>query len=185
MYSAQEVSDILKNKNKEISKRTVNYYAFEKKMFEVGGGRNCFTDEDINKIENILLLREKTSYTLEQIKTIINTKSDDEIKRMFKKKEVVKTIIIDPEGEYRSMAEKIGGKYINNVSDVVNPLEINEENSIFNFEGVIDRIFNEIEPFINSSYEMSNDLYLDLNSTANLSDNTRNIIKKYKKGDKK
>lgn len=184
MYSAQEVSDLLKSKNKEISKRTVNYYAFEKKMFEVGGGRNCFTDDDIKKIENILLLKEKTSYTLEQIKTIINTKSDDEIKGIFKKKEVIKTIIIDPEGEYSSMLKQIGGKYIKNVSEVINPLKTNEENSILNVEGIVDRIFKEVEPYIDSSYEMSNDLYLDLKDTANLSNNTRSIIKKYKKGDK-
>jgi len=127
MYSAQEVADILNAHNKDVTKRTVNYYAFEKKMFEVNSKRNCFTDEDIIKVDNILLLKEKTSYTLEQIKTIINTKTADEIKTMFIK------------------------------------------------ENIVDRIFAEISPYINTQYIMSKELTKELNC-MNLENNTKKII---------
>lgn len=132
MYSAQDVADILKKYNREISKRTVNYYAFDRKMFETESKKNCFTDEDVEKIENILLLREKTSYTLEQIKTIINTKTSEEIRAMFSK------------------------------------------------EDLIERIFEEISPHINSTYQMSEKLSNELCS-MNLNEKTKKIIGGFKK----
>lgn len=132
MYSAQDVADIISRHNKDISKRTVNYYAFERKMFDVDSKKNCFKDDDVEKIENILLLKEKTSYTLEQIKTIINTKTNEEIKEMFES------------------------------------------------ENIVDNIFSEISPYINSQYIMSDSLSSKLNAMS-LDTNTKKIIGGFKK----
>lgn len=79
MYTAEKVSEILKEQGYDIKKRTVNYYAFEKKLFEVESGKNSFTDESIKKIKYIRDLQQYTNYNLNQIKVIINTYSDEEI----------------------------------------------------------------------------------------------------------
>lgn len=82
-YTAEEVSQILQKEGFDITKRTVNYYAFEKNMFELSNtGKSCFTDVEIEKIKAIDLLREYTKFTLAQIKQIINTKSYEEIKKL-------------------------------------------------------------------------------------------------------
>ncbi len=81
-YTAEEAAQVLQAEgDSEISKRTVNYYAFEKGMFEVSEtGKRCFTEADLDKIRAIRLLREHTSLTLEQIKTVIRDRSLDEIR---------------------------------------------------------------------------------------------------------
>lgn len=79
MYNADEVAKKLQEEGYEINKRTVNYYAFEKKLFEVEGGKNCFTDKEVKKIKYIKDLQQYTTYTLQQIKDIINRYTDEEI----------------------------------------------------------------------------------------------------------
>lgn len=82
-YSAEDVANILRAEGfSDINKRTVNYYAFDKKMFDVQRtGKKCFTDRELDKIRAIRLLREYTNLTLDQIKQIINTHSLEEIKQ--------------------------------------------------------------------------------------------------------
>jgi len=73
-YTAKEVAQKLQNEGySDITARTVNYYAFEKKMFEVSlTGKSCFTEREIEKIKAIKILQKTTNFTLEQIKEIIN-----------------------------------------------------------------------------------------------------------------
>lgn len=82
MYSANDVEKILKNEGYDVNKRTINYYAFDKKMFEVERGKNCFTEVEIQKIKFIKDLQQYTSYNLEQIKKIINTYDENKIKEI-------------------------------------------------------------------------------------------------------
>ncbi len=99
-YSAEEVAKILQSEGYDISKRTVNYYAFDKKLFEVKEtGKNCFTDEELYKIRGIRILREYTNFTLYQIKEIINQYTLPEIMRMC-------------EGRLQSVSYSYGGDYI-------------------------------------------------------------------------
>lgn len=80
-YTAKEVSEILSKEGfYDITPRTVNYYAFEKKMFEpIQTGKKCFSESEIEKIKSIKTLQESTNFTLDQIKEIINKYSYDEI----------------------------------------------------------------------------------------------------------
>lgn len=80
-YSAEEASQLLQMENMNVSKRTVNYYAFSKKMFDITtNGKKCFTTVELDKLRSIYLLKEYTNYTLEQIKIIINSHTLEEIK---------------------------------------------------------------------------------------------------------
>lgn len=82
-YSAQDIAGILQGEGYDISKRTVNYYAFDKEMFKLKEtGKNSFTEEELEKIKAIKLLQEYTAYTLEQIKEIINKHSLGEIRNL-------------------------------------------------------------------------------------------------------
>lgn len=82
-YSADEVAKILQEEGHDITKRTVNYYTFEKKMFEVKEtGRNCFTDAELDKIRGIRLLRECTALSLDQIRDVIDSYSLEDIGEM-------------------------------------------------------------------------------------------------------
>lgn len=87
-YSAEEVAKILQAEgDNDISKRTINYYAFDKRLFEVSGsGKKIFTDADIDKIRAIRMLKNCTTYTLEQIKQIINKHSLEEVSEMCAKR---------------------------------------------------------------------------------------------------
>lgn len=73
-YTAKEVAQNLQSEGyTDVTARTVNYYAFEKKMFDVSlTGKNCFTEKEIEKIKAIKKLQKTTNFTLEQIKEIIN-----------------------------------------------------------------------------------------------------------------
>lgn len=80
MYSAKELATKLQNDGFNITTRTINYYVFEKKMFEISNsGRNVFTDTDYNKLKAILFLKENSNLSLEEIKNEILTKTYDEI----------------------------------------------------------------------------------------------------------
>lgn len=80
MYSAKELATKLQNDGFNISTRTINYYVFEKKMFEISNsGRNVFTDTDYDKLKAILFLKENSNLSLEEIKNEILTKTYDEI----------------------------------------------------------------------------------------------------------
>lgn len=82
-FSSKEVAEILKKDGYEkISDRTINYYAFEKSMFQVEkSGKKVFTQKEIDKIKGIRILRE-FGYALNDIKEIINTKSLSEIESL-------------------------------------------------------------------------------------------------------
>ncbi|MFZ3102601.1 MAG: hypothetical protein WA113_10480, partial [Desulfitobacteriaceae bacterium] len=78
-----EASQLLQTENMKVSKRTVNYYAFSKKMFDITtNGKKCFTTVELDKLRSIFLLKEYTNYTLEQIKVIINSHTIEEIKEI-------------------------------------------------------------------------------------------------------
>lgn len=89
-FTAEEVTRKLTSAGFKITKRKVNYYAFEKKMFQpAGSGKKVFSPADIDKIQGIIYLREHSNLTLDQIKAIINeeTFSLEEIKRRYGKPE--------------------------------------------------------------------------------------------------
>jgi len=73
-YTAKEVAKKLRDEGYlDVTSRMVNYYAFEKKMFDVSlTGKKCFTEKEIEKIKGIKRLQKTTNFTLEQIKEIIN-----------------------------------------------------------------------------------------------------------------
>ncbi|QUH21910.1 hypothetical protein [Alkaliphilus sp. B6464] len=85
-YSAKEIADIISSSGEfDISTRTVNYYAFDKKLFKLDNtGKNVFTDVEIKKIKGILILKKYTNFTLKQVKDIINQFSLEEIEERFK-----------------------------------------------------------------------------------------------------
>lgn len=81
-YSAAEVAKLLSSSGLKITRRTINYYAFEKKMFELPiSGKKIFTNKEIDKIQAIVFLQKSTDFTLDQIKSIINESSLDEIQK--------------------------------------------------------------------------------------------------------
>lgn len=80
MYSANEVSEVLLQRGYDINSRTINYYAYDKKMFELEKGKKTFTEKEIQKIQFIKDLQQYTNYNLSQIKKIINNYSDEKIK---------------------------------------------------------------------------------------------------------
>lgn len=82
-YSAEEVARLLTAEGYEITKRTVNYYAFEKNMFETLTGKKSFSVEQLDKLKGIMILKRYTTYTLGQIKKIIETYDLAEIKSRF------------------------------------------------------------------------------------------------------
>ena len=85
-YSAEGVVRLLRSAGFNINKRTVNYYAFDKKIIDVSEtGKKCFTDVELDKIQAILLLRERTDFSLEEIKDIVNSSKLAEIKRHYPK----------------------------------------------------------------------------------------------------
>jgi DNA-binding transcriptional MerR regulator len=89
-YTAEEVAGKLTSAGFRITKRKINYYAFEKKMFQPRGvGKKVFSPADIDKIQGIIYLREHSKLSLEQIKTIINEDNFalDEIKRRYSRLE--------------------------------------------------------------------------------------------------
>jgi DNA-binding transcriptional MerR regulator len=87
-YTADEAAEKLKSHGfGDFTKRTVNYYAFEKNMFNIQeNGKGIFTDREIEKLAAIKLLRTHTNYTLEQIKNIINNSSLEDIKGFCKRR---------------------------------------------------------------------------------------------------
>jgi len=89
-YTAEEVANMLASAGFKITRRKVNYYAFEKKMFQpAGSGKKVFSPADIDKIQGIIYLRDQSKLTLEQIKAVINEEdfSLEEIKRRYGKPE--------------------------------------------------------------------------------------------------
>lgn len=82
MYSAREVINKLNNKGYDIELRKLNYYVSEKKMIELNKGKNAYTNENIDDIEKILILK-KTNLKLDEIKDIIKDNSLEEIKRNY------------------------------------------------------------------------------------------------------
>lgn len=84
-YSAKEIAELLnKDGFMDVTSRTVNYYAFDKKMFEItSSGKKCFSEIELKKIKGIKKLQEATNFTLEQIKEVINKYSYEEIEARF------------------------------------------------------------------------------------------------------
>ncbi len=89
-YTAEEVANMLASAGFKITRRKVNYYAFEKKMFQPdGSGKKVFSPADVDKIQGIIYLRDHSKLTLDQIKTVINDEnfSLEEVKRRYGKPE--------------------------------------------------------------------------------------------------
>ncbi len=86
-YTASEAAEMLINMGiSKASKRIVNYYAFEKNMFDVLPGKRSFSDREMDKLQGIFLLKEKTDMSLDEIKKLINSKTLLEIQEEFGKK---------------------------------------------------------------------------------------------------
>ncbi len=83
-YTAEEAAEKLREEgDKKITKRTINYYAFDQSMFKINlQGKKIFTEAEIDKIRAIRLLRVYTDYKLKEIKKLINSKTLLEIKEM-------------------------------------------------------------------------------------------------------
>lgn len=98
-YTAEEVAEIIRQRgDNSVTKRTVNYYAFEKNMFDIKiGGKKCFSSLEIDKIEAIKLLQTYTKLKLNEIKELINTLPLKEIKKQYVSivKEDKKRIMVD------------------------------------------------------------------------------------------
>ena len=88
-YTADALIAKLKDEeNIIISARTLNYYAYDKKMFPcLKKGKCSFTDEEYELLKRIAYLKDKTSMSLDQIKECI---TDDD-----KYTEQVNSIITD------------------------------------------------------------------------------------------
>ena len=88
-YSAEAlVKKLYDEENIIISTRTLNYYAYDKKMFpDLAKGKNCFTDKEYELLKKISYLKDRTSFTLDEIKTYI---CDDE-----KYKNITQSIVSD------------------------------------------------------------------------------------------
>lgn len=114
-YSAEDVAKLLQSEGySDVTRRTVNYYAFDKGMFPVQeAGKKCFSQREVDKIRAIRLLKEHTNMTLEQIKKVINEHSLDEIKEIC----VSRTLSISP---YYS--QNVGLNSIGNVSSYCNSI---------------------------------------------------------------
>lgn len=85
MYSTKEISEKLINDGfPEMTVRKINYYVFEKKMFQIlGTGKNVFSDADYDKLKSIAFLRENSKYSLEEIKEKIQQHTFQELDNMF------------------------------------------------------------------------------------------------------
>ncbi len=87
-FTAEDVARIMQSAGYNVTKRTINYYAFDKKMFKpTGSGKKAFTANDMDKIQAILLLREKENLNLKEISRIVNREdfSFDDLKLRFPK----------------------------------------------------------------------------------------------------
>ena len=72
-YTAEEIVKKLKEEeNYAISVRTLNFYAYDKKMFpNLSKGKSCFSDNELELLKRIKYLKENTSLTLDEIKECI------------------------------------------------------------------------------------------------------------------
>lgn len=72
-YTAEQIVKKLKDEeNVLISVRTLNYYAYDKKMFpQLKHGKSCYSDTEYELLKRIAFLKEKSSMTLEDIKQCI------------------------------------------------------------------------------------------------------------------
>lgn len=88
-YTAEElITKLHEENNIIISLRTLNYYAYDKKMFpNLQKGKKAFSDNECELINRISYLKDKTSLTLDEIKVYIN---DDN-----KYNEIVNSIVSD------------------------------------------------------------------------------------------
>lgn len=73
-YTAEEmVNKLHKEENVLISVRTLNYYAYDKKMFpNLQKGKSAYTDEEYEILKRIVYLKNKTSMSLDEIKSCVS-----------------------------------------------------------------------------------------------------------------
>lgn len=86
MYAVNDVSQILKNKGYDISTRSINYYVYDKKMFDIEKGKKSFTDLEIEKLMLIKDLQQYTTFNLSKIKKIISDYSIEEVREIISNK---------------------------------------------------------------------------------------------------
>ena len=98
-YSTNEVIDKLKKEdNIDITARTINYYAYDKKMFpDLQKGKNSFSDREVELIKRIVHLKNRTSLSLHEIKEWIQ----DDYKYLTTTSDIVNSAI--SEGMTRSV----------------------------------------------------------------------------------
>ena len=73
-YTAEEmVNKLHKEENVLISVRTLNYYAYDKKMFpNLKKGKSAYTDEEYEILKRIVYLKNKTAMSLDEIKSCVS-----------------------------------------------------------------------------------------------------------------
>lgn len=72
-YTAESlVNKLREEEGVSISVRTLNYYAYDKKMFpDLGKGKCAFTDKEYEMLKRITYLKDKTSMSLDEIRDCI------------------------------------------------------------------------------------------------------------------
>ena len=180
-YTAEELVNKLKQEeNIAISVRTLNYYAYDKKMFpNLSKGKCSFTDEEYELLKRISYLKDKTSMTLDKIKDCIT--NEEEYSKQ------VDNVISDSVTRSRSYSVTTGETYSATTSD--KPMTISMRNSLTSQETFINSVstelpknnFNESKSFNDYINNSSNDFYAsscspnletDCNCTAYSDDNS-------------
>lgn len=120
-YTAEElVNKLKKEENIAISVRTLNYYAYDKKMFpNLNKGKCSFTDEEYELLKRISYLKDKTSMTLDKIKECIT--NEDEYSKQ------VDNVITDSVVRSKSYSVSAGETYSASTSN--DPMTITLTNS--------------------------------------------------------
>lgn len=92
-YSTNDIINKLKQEDDiDISARTINYYAYDKKMFpDLQKGKNCFSDREVELIKRIVYLKNRTSLSLDEIKDCIQ----DDYKYLLTTSEIVNTTLTE------------------------------------------------------------------------------------------
>lgn len=71
-YSTKDICEKLKEKGYDLSQRTFYYYAYDVQLFgELPKGRSVFTEDILDKTEKVMLFKQNTNMSLDEIKKIL------------------------------------------------------------------------------------------------------------------
>ena len=104
-YTAETlVNKLREEEGISISVRTLNYYAYDKKMFpDLGKGKCVFTDREYEMLKRITYLKDKTSMSLDEIRDCIA--NDTEYDKQ------VDTVITDAVSRSKTYSVSVGETY--------------------------------------------------------------------------